>query len=535
MDSAVNLKDRKYVIISLILSILYSGAMLYFRYGFENSGIIKTALFIVRTVLMFFLFYKVIIHFTYKLPKFIFADPDKSRKKGLIRNTLLFAIIWLPFVLIKYPAAIHPDTWQGIWQFRNSQIEVQQPVTYIVSVGLFLKIFGNNAGIFLYSLIGYLMYSFSFGYLLTYIEKFNISKVTGYVLIFLFAFSPFTFGYIGVVVKDIQFISALIVFVTLLCELSLQGPLTMKKNVLLFISALIMYLFRPNGLHILLIVLLFFIISLIRKKVTIKPAAFIAAAVVCGYVITLALNSAFNVTRPADADKEMLSIPFQQTARFARDYGDEVTDEQKEIINGVIPYDSLAERYDPRIADPVRWDYSGDKAALKKYFGVWFEQFMSHPGCYIDAFLEQNYYLLCPITSTDNNAFYEGITVFYELDNKFDTEGSWMYDPIFSQPETLDTAKAIVSSICLAMMKLPVPWITANAGICDIALLFCLLMSLFLYRRHSLIYYVPVIAPVLMVMLAPANHGQPRYLFPVLYLIPLLLIILLKDISGKNQ
>ena len=39
----------------------------------------------------------------------------------------------------------------------------------------------------------------------------------------------------------------------------------------------------------------------------------------------------------------MLSIPFQQTARYVTKYSDEVTEEEKDAINNVLQYDNLKE------------------------------------------------------------------------------------------------------------------------------------------------------------------------------------------------
>ena len=41
--------------------------------------------------------------------------------------------------------------------------------------------------------------------------------------------------------------------------------------------------------------------------------------------------------------KEMLSIPFQQTARYVTKYSDEVTEEEKDATNNVLQYDNLKE------------------------------------------------------------------------------------------------------------------------------------------------------------------------------------------------
>ena len=83
-------------------------------------------------------------------------------------------------------------------------------------------------------------------------------------------------------------------------------------------------------------------------------------------------------------------------------------------------------------------------------------------------------------------------------------------------------------SAIIARMPEPVPWLTSNVAICCYIVLFCWLCSL-LRSRKSLIYYVPLIATMLIVMAAPANQGFPRYLFPVVYMAPLLFIDYLKE------
>ena len=48
-----------------------------------------------------------------------------------------------------------------------------------------------------------------------------------------------------------------------------------------------------------------------------------------------------------NSPKEMLSLPFQQTARFVSEYESEITDEERTVIDRVLIYDQLADRYRP--------------------------------------------------------------------------------------------------------------------------------------------------------------------------------------------
>jgi len=83
----------------------------------------------------------------------------------------------------------------------------------------------------------------------------------------------------------------------------------------------------------------------------------------------------------------MLSVPFQQTARYVKYHADELSDEDIKTIDYVLNYDTLAERYKPEIADPVKNEYNKYTKTkdLIAYFKIWFKGLVKHPETYIDA------------------------------------------------------------------------------------------------------------------------------------------------------
>lgn len=90
--------------------------------------------------------------------------------------------------------------------------------------------------------------------------------------------------------------------------------------------------------------------------------------------------------------KEALSIPFQQTARYVRDYGAEVTAEEAEIIGKVLDYENLAELYDPITSDPVKYTYHAETTGeLLDYFRVWAIQLVKHPANAVEATMNNAY------------------------------------------------------------------------------------------------------------------------------------------------
>ena len=65
--------------------------------------------------------------------------------------------------------------------------------------------------------------------------------------------------------------------------------------------------------------------------------------------------------------QEMLSIPFQQTARYVKYYGNDVSNGVEKVIRKVLDYDTIGKNYDPDLSDPVKNTYKQKDEYLKDY------------------------------------------------------------------------------------------------------------------------------------------------------------------------
>ena len=89
---------------------------------------------------------------------------------------------------------------------------------------------------------------------------------------------------------------------------------------------------------------------------------------------------------PAGSVGEALSVPMQQTARYIRDYGNEVTDDERTAIEKVLDYDAIAQSYMPELSDGVKQYYKNPgKGDLARYMLVWAKMLLKHPVCYFEA------------------------------------------------------------------------------------------------------------------------------------------------------
>ena len=495
------LRSKSYsIVVSIIIGFLYSMGMVYNNYSLQST-VLQLILLSARFILVSCLTYFLIIPAVCKYSNRLFAPEDQIGKAGHVKMSLLLALCWLPVLIIRYPGTIEYDTWVCIIRFQKDVIDGMQPVFYCVLIGILIKWFGSDAGIFIYTLLQYAVICYSFGGAISYMESLGLKKPLKRVMFFLYLTCPYLLGYIGVTIKDVLYSTAVMNITLCLIRISSSKKSDVKDLAGILIWGVVIVLFRPNGIYLLAALVLFYIFSIIRRKMPVKPLFFIAAALVTGYGIMIFLNMAYNVQKPEYAAREALSIPFQQTARYVRDYGEDVTEQEREIIDKTIGYDTLAERYDPVKSDYVKEGYTGDSEYLVPYFKVWFKQFMRHPSCYFESFWEQNHYMFDIQSSTDNYRYFD---------------------------ESLDMWNKLLSTVCFSIMKFPIPWITSNVALSSFMVVFSLMIALSDRKRDSLIYYVPVLMTMLIALAGPVIQGHARYLFPVVYTAPL---ILFKELS----
>jgi len=142
------------------------------------------------------------------------------------------------------------------------------------------------------------------------------------------------------------------------------------------------------------------------------------------------INSAFNfvvhsiLDVPKGEITEALSIPFQQTARYVFEYPDEVTEAEMVAIDLVLPYDIIADSYNPKLSDPIKGKMKSgaSKKDYLTYAKTWLLMGIKKAGVYIAATWNNiNGYF---------NSFYKGGNVIqYDIDHsKTDGERrNWIF------------------------------------------------------------------------------------------------------------
>lgn len=217
-------------------------------------------------------------------------------------------------------------------------------------------------------------------------------------------------------------------------------------------------------------------------------------------------------------DKEMLSVPLQQTARYLVEAPDDVTDDERAAIDAVVPIDSLAELYNPDLSDPVKEGMRNAKGNMtdgerSAYFAAWAQMGLRHPGIYVRATVANTYAYFYPFVIIGQDMarpvfplYQQGLPI-----NK-------TFDVSYVGPEALraaafDTFTQWLDAPVLSVIFSPAPYI--------LAFLLVAVYAISRRRTRALVVAVPF-AMLLLTMLAGPLNGHLRYALPIAAALPVL-------------
>lgn len=437
-------------------------------------------------------------------------------------------LCWSVPLAVCYPAAFCTDAWMQLAQYWGSEpFTAHHPPVHILLLGVFsrlgLALGSANFGLFLFALLQAFAFALTLAYVFCLYEKLGAPKWIRLLSFLTAVFSPFIADRVGTLLKDVPYSMAFLLMTAqfIYAVLDTEAFLKSKRQLLLTALAIIgVLLMRNNGRYVLYPSIALAAAALVVKRKylgrskTVKLLLLMLLPVAAAAAINGAIIKHYNIAPGSVA--ETLSLPFQQTARYVRDYGSEVTEEEREAIDAVLPYDRLAELYNPIISDPVKEEFRDEAggAQLKAYLQVWLKMFFKHPLTYVEATANQIYALVFP--------FAENRTVYVGFD-----DGAWFIPDVVaatgvSLPESLEMERRALTQWFYLMYSFPVIGMISHTAPYIIAAFFLSIMAAVRKKFSFLLLAVPVLLSAVVAVFAPAVIGNPRYVFPVIYSMPLL-------------
>ncbi len=463
--------------------------------------------------------------------------------KPFLTSVVIMLICWLPYIISFYPAILSPDPSNQIKQFfgihtkymdsvdlidESVTITNHHPVLHTVLLGGCTKIGmtlfdSTNIGLFLYSIIQIIILLSALAFTIKYMKKIETPYYIRFMALIIYSLVPVFPLYAMSAVKDTIFTALVIVYMINVYDLIKYRntvKYSNKKCILLTLLLLAIMLMRNNGLY--LVILSFPLLLLIEKKNRIKLVMILVLPVVLYNRYNDVLLPYLKITE--GSIREMLSIPFQQSARYVKEYGDDLDEDEVSAIDNVLGIDTLASRYKPELADPVKNEfnkYTTDEE-LNTYFKEWYKGLLKHPDSYIQATINNVYGYFDPNTSN----WY----VYYNYDKRLSQEGN-TFNYSFNG---LSIPRDILSSYALAFPYLPILGIIVNIGFSVWLYMYMFVILIKDKKYKYLIYLAPVVSLVLVCIASPANTYF-RYAMPYIFAMPVMIAIFIDIINKKEE
>ena len=457
----------------------------------------------------------------------------------LIAGVLLAA--WLPTIVAYYPAVFMGDSEDIIYMAYNypSGIETtvlplkegfyvtnHHPAAYTGYVSLILHIVtaiggSYNLGIFFCAAIQCAITLWILTYSCMYCANELKNERLAIVAALFYALFPLIPKYAIMISKDTFFADLLLLWAILIHK-AVNTKNTAKNMAALTAASIGILLIRKNGIYVIILTL---ILATVLYKRYWKQWLFVLAAMIV--MNALYSNIVLPVVGIPDGSiREMLSIPFQQTARYVKYHADEVTEEEKYAISCVLDYGSLAQKYSGNLSDPVKATYNKNVTdeELEAYFIAWFRMFLKHPETYMAAFFNNYYGYFYPVVNdamklartsvgSMENVNRDGYFDFSHCYDRFHTglrDALTFYDVLWMHVPLLNLLMTSALYVWMVMMAFFLKWIRKDKAAMLVAMMY--------------------LALILTVLVGPSNAiDYERYVFPCILGMPFLITLALSE------
>ena len=456
----------------------------------------------------------------------------KDCQKFLFVFISLF-ILHLPYIVLSYPAVFWGDTPAQIAQGFNLNEETSQyllllsedvrlnnhhPVFHTLLLHVFLRLGGIlhsfNTGIFLFSLLQLICLFGTISLCIVRLYESGVPVRYLLMLIIYFGVAPRLQNHSMLITKDIWYGMATLLFVLFLERVTRperDGKPSVKEMLGVFLSELLLILFRNEGIYVVVLTLI-----LACAMGTGPRRRWIINSVSCLVVVLLIHQVIFPTFRITEGSRrEMLSIPFQQTARYMKIYPDEVTDKEWDAVNAVLDAEALPELYIYTRSDPVKATFreEADSTALKGYFSAWLKMGLKHPGIYLGATINQIYQYFYPDTEYLARVPYADSAHLMEHTNRLMEDGGIRTD--FHYPDRFFRFRMLYEKAGEALARFPAVSVLSRAATYLWLVLIAGFYQIRRKNRRGILLLFPLFLEILVCFAGPVGGTCFRYLYPV--------------------
>lgn len=530
----ISREDRRGYMAAGILSFLFSlciafGAALEQAENVNFKSLIMWLAVFVWTVIL-----TIWMHFAWEwLERYNSRPSEKGTSYESKQLFFIFGILmlsWFIIFLAVYPGFFVYDAQDEFIQVQTRNFTTHHPLPHVLLLGgivlLFNKLTGSyNMGIAVYTLLQMLVMAGVFTYVLSYMKRKGVRTAVRVLSLFYFAFFPVIVMFVLCSAKDGIFTAALLLLVISLIEMAGQREkffLSWKNYVFFGASAVVMMMFRHNGMYAFLVMVPIMILYMkgCRKKLAILLGAVFAVY----FLITTGLTAALHAVD--SENQEILTVPIQQLSRTYKYEKESFSQQDLETLYEIIP-ENVLPYYTSKVSDGVKVAFNNEAYAKNpgKYISLWIRTGLKHPFTYLNAWFMTSYGFWYPDTVID---VYRGNGVF-----TFTYEDSSFFGYEVEQPGVRESKIPFLDewyrnmSLEIAQQKIPVVSMLFSPGFLFWVFAFTFGYTYYRKRYQLLIPLVLILLVWLTVILGPTY--LPRYVLILWYALPVLLAVLVNE------
>jgi len=330
-------------------------------------------------------------------------ETDVRRWTGWKLGALLW-LCWLPWYVCLFPGTVSVDSISMLMiTYGLETLSNANPICQTFMLWVFRcigQLAGNpDVGIALYCMVQSVLMAWLLGALMMEMISSHAPKGLVWGSFAFYALCPIFPVFAFCVGKDTNFAMAVLFLALEAWRISHLKEIKPVRMLCVSVAAIGCVLLRNPGIYLALLTLALLLLWTLGKK---RRAEKRWKAPLCGLVsaalVFLLLHTAvlpmFDIAPMPETEE--YSIPLQQVARAAK-YG-ELTSEQQEAVNGVIPLAELPAAYNGELSDPVKdlWRKDCTDEQKAAFWKIWPQIVKDNPGVCLSATFHNTYGYLYP-------------------------------------------------------------------------------------------------------------------------------------------
>ena len=446
-------------------------------------------------------------------------------RRPLLTPMLIMLAVWMPQAIIRYPGAVIFDTVHQLQEFFGDlPFTAMNPPGHTALIGWFVQL-GDwlgcaHFGFFMVTLLQMIALSWILAWLLCVLQRLKMPAPLIWAMLACNALLPTYSAYATTVLKDTACTIGVLLFMVQTALLIIRPEIFWEKKgrglVLWAASGAFAILMRKNGIGMIAPTMAVAgIYALCRREW--KPVHR-WLPLVSGILAIVIANGSLNlITAKYDVGggsiREILSIPFQQTARVLREH--EVPQEEIDIINEVLDASVIGDAYTSHISDDVKNTFREDVTTqeMLAYAKVWASHLIRYPSTSLDALFGMTHTIFSPTGVHDD--FYD-VKVMQSFNG-----GKWHMDEwLYTCP--LSEYRMPLKWLYMLSLQLPGIGMLLNLGAHVIATIVLGYLS-FRKNRRLWIVWMPALLCLGMLLFSPITCI--RYALPIYYAVPMLIAV----------